>query len=315
MIDKISDANILNNAQSNCIVLNPECIICRTKESKLIFKKEGFNYFLCSRCGLVYIFPRPLQKELIGVYEDLGKQYFSSKDKIKEDFSYKYIAILDFLEISRLTNRLLEIGCSTGSFLSAARERGWIPFGTEISRHSAMYGITQHQLNIFIGEFLDAHFPSEYFDAVLLIQTLEHLPEPDVYIKECYRVLRKNGTIFISVPNFKGITTTLLKSRYFYVQDQHLFYFSPKSLQTLLEKMSFRIISSKTEGVDLFNLILGSIFRSTQKSEIQTKIMKTNLALKKNRFVYFFRFLYKLFTFPIRYFGRGDGILLYARKS
>ena len=192
---------------------NPQCNICETQESKLIFNKEGHNYFVCKRCGLAYIFPRPNQKELADIYEDLSKKYFTVEFKIKEDFSQGYAGILDMLEKYRLTGRLLEIGCSTGSVLMAAKKRGWIPFGTEISRQSASYGISQHQLNIFIGELCDAHFADDYFDAVLLIQTLEHLEDPDRYIKECHRVLRKGGVLFISVPNFRGITFSLLKKK------------------------------------------------------------------------------------------------------
>lgn len=307
--------NQLEGILSSCCSVNPQCNICKTQESELIFNKEGYEYFICKKCGLVYIYPRPSYKELVNIYEELSKEYFTVEFKIKEDFSQGYQDILNSLEEYKLTGRLLEIGCSTGSMLIAAQKKGWLPFGTEISEQSASYGIKRHQLNIFIGELCDAHFPGDYFDTVLLIQTLEHLGDPDGYIKECQRILRKGGALFISVPNFKGITLSLLKKRYFYVSSQHLFYFSPKSIKTLLSKRGFRITRLNTQGLDLFNMVLGRVFDLNRKMEVQRTFLRTSSALRKNKFFLPVRFIYKLLTFPLCYLGRGDGILLYAEKK
>lgn len=40
--------------------------------------------------------------------------------------------------------------------------------------------------------------PSESFDAVISTQVLEHVPDPDVYLAECHRVLRPGGRMLLS---------------------------------------------------------------------------------------------------------------------
>ena len=43
-------------------------------------------------------------------------------------------------------------------------------------------------------------FQDNYFDGILCTQVLEHAIDSDVLVRECYRVLKANGTIVVSVP-------------------------------------------------------------------------------------------------------------------
>ena len=43
-------------------------------------------------------------------------------------------------------------------------------------------------------------FPDEAFDAVLCTQVLEHVPDPQLFIREIRRVLRPDGKLLLTVP-------------------------------------------------------------------------------------------------------------------
>lgn len=291
------------------------CNLCNSQTRKLLFIKQGYKYFICKDCGLVYIRPQPTRKQLVNIYDNLSEEYFTLESKIRSDFSRSYKDILDSLDKFKQNNRLLEVGCSTGSLLLEAKAQGWDTFGAEISRRSAEYGINKHGLNIFIGDLIQANFPDEYFDVVLFIQTLEHLPDPNAHIKECQRILRKGGVVFISVPNFSGLTTTFLKSRYYYVESRHLFYFTPHTLRMVLENNGFSISKLKTMGLDFFNMLFGNILNVSQSQETQRKIISTSDSFKNKKLFYPIRLLYRLLVVPICFFGKGDSILVYAKKS
>src|ERR1700688_1568551 len=42
--------------------------------------------------------------------------------------------------------------------------------------------------------------PDGSIDTVLAIQTLEHVPDPNFYLHECYRVLRPGGVLILAAP-------------------------------------------------------------------------------------------------------------------
>jgi SAM-dependent methyltransferase len=48
-------------------------------------------------------------------------------------------------------------------------------------------------------------YPDGYFDAVISLVTLEHLMNPDHFLKETYRILCPDGYLYISTPNYAAL--------------------------------------------------------------------------------------------------------------
>ena len=138
--------------------------------------------------------------------------------------------------------RILDVGCGMGLALAAFRERGWIPFGVELSPVASRYardvlGLTVHQ-----GELVDARVPSESMDVIQFRHTLEHMPSPSVELKEAHRILRKSGLLVVMVPNAAGLDARLF-GRWWVAWDvpRHLFHFTPRTAAALLAKAGFRV--------------------------------------------------------------------------
>ena len=138
--------------------------------------------------------------------------------------------------------KILDVGCGLGLALAAYRERGWIPFGVELSPVASRYarevlGLTVHQ-----GELVDARFPSESMDVIQFRHTLEHMPSPSVELKEAYRILRPPGLLVVMVPNAAGLDARVF-GRWWVAWDlpRHLFHFTPRTAAALLAKAGFRV--------------------------------------------------------------------------
>lgn len=58
------------------------------------------------------------------------------------------------------------------------------------------------QSNVDIFADLGCRLPLEdgYADTVTSFQVMEHLPKPDFFLSECYRILKPGGRLFITVP-------------------------------------------------------------------------------------------------------------------
>lgn len=92
--------------------------------------------------------------------------------------------------------RVVDLGCGTSQYkqdiLLSADE--YIGVDWENSFHD--------QSNVDVFADICDHLPFEdgYADTVVSFQVMEHLYEPDKYLAECFRILKPDGTIFITVP-------------------------------------------------------------------------------------------------------------------
>ncbi|MES2509063.1 MAG: methionine biosynthesis protein MetW [Pseudomonadota bacterium] len=110
----------------------------------------------------------------------------------------------DLLSIARLVphgSRVLDLGCGTGELLDhLIRERGCSGYGVEINDANVQAcvarGVNVMQLNLEAGL---AMFADNSFDAVLQIDTLQHLRNAETMLVETARVGRIG---IVAFPNF-----------------------------------------------------------------------------------------------------------------
>jgi SAM-dependent methyltransferase len=139
--------------------------------------------------------------------------------------------------------RLLDVGCNLGDLLMVARERGWSPEGLEINSENACYleqrGFTMHRTYLE-----QAAIEDNRFDAVVINHVLEHVPEPNEFLRSVRRVLRPGGLLFVGVPCFWSPIPLLFKRDTWYalVPDEHVWQFSTGSLKGLLRSHRFSTI-------------------------------------------------------------------------
>jgi len=98
-------------------------------------------------------------------------------------------------------SRVLDLGCGTGELLSyLMRERGCSGYGVELDDANVQAcvarGVNVIQLNLDEGLAL---FADSSFDVVLQIDTLQHLRNAEVMLRETARVGR---TAIVAFPNF-----------------------------------------------------------------------------------------------------------------
>lgn len=220
------------------------CILCEQNNSEAVYIKSSPNILKCENCGLVYLARHPS-----GVDRQIRKNYTEYYlDTLSSDRS-TFKKRLEIIGNFKMAGRLLDVGCSIGTFLDIARSRGWEAYGVDIDKEAIDYCINTLRLNVKAGELGGCVFPLDYFDIVTMNDVVEHLKDPFPVFLEIKRILKKDGLLFISTPNINSIVAKIMGIRWVHLKPQeHVYYFTPHTIEKILKKTGFNVVACRSIG-------------------------------------------------------------------
>lgn len=201
------------------------------------------NLFVCESCGL-WMLPDAERTAFAAIPSRPDETY------LEEETGRRKAArrVLEELEKHTPKGKLLDIGSSTGFFLSEAKNRGWQTVGIEFSAWSKKIAEDRFGLEIYAKPLEELNWPKESFDAVAMLDVIEHLTDPRQVLREAGKILKPGGTLVLTTPDSGSWLARRAKEKWYAVLPGHLFYFSPKALTRTLEETGFRVIRKKTHA-------------------------------------------------------------------
>lgn len=150
-----------------------------------------------------------------------------------------------------LNGQLLDIGCGSKPYRSLFTVDAYIGLDID-SETTRKRGIADH---LYDGTKFP--FPDESFNSALCNQVLEHVFNPNDFLREINRVLKPNGKLLLTVP---------------FVWDEHeqpydYARYSSFGLRALLENNGFRLLEHRKLGADttvLFQLTNAYLYKIIQ---------------------------------------------------
>lgn len=161
------------------------------------------------------------------------ENYFSSRnlqlslDNDRNVLANREIATLKFLikeffnEKLNTNLNILDLG-SGDEFLKKPLE----------SENNKYFSLDIEDLNFEKDEF---KFENEKFDLIICLAVIEHIQDPSIFMNEIFRVLKKNGYLFMSTPNWKYCKNE------FYNDPTHKKPYTPISLKSILDMQGYSI--------------------------------------------------------------------------
>ncbi len=181
--------------------------------------------------------------------------------------------------------RVMELGCAHGSFVALLRQAGYDASGVEMSPWVVEYGQKTFGVPIAVGpvEKLDLH--SGRHDAIVLMDVLEHLPDPVATMSHCLQLLKPNGLLLIQTPQYKEDMSyaALLETGGSFLEQlkagEHLYLFSSRAINTLFRQLGADHIQFETaifDHYDMFVAVSRSAFRTHEPESIESKLSSTS---------------------------------------
>lgn len=243
---------------------------------RIFISEDEFTWVRCKRCSLSYLNPRPKED---AIWEYYPADYYSLGIGIQRELLHFFKKLynlkrLKFIKkFAPLRSRLLDLGCGEGEFVRAAQKFDFEAFGVEPY--------------ILKKKLKDYTFQSEFFDVVTLWHVLEHLHHPKDELSEVKRILKKDGWLFLSLPNLRSLGF-LLGRNYWYHLDtpRHLFGYEKKTVLKMLESSGFRVVKLNflffENPADLFETMMPKIFgeKNYLKIVFALPLLGISLALK-----------------------------------
>jgi 2-polyprenyl-3-methyl-5-hydroxy-6-metoxy-1,4-benzoquinol methylase len=241
------------------------CALCGAQDERRLFQpaRSPGPVVQCRRCGLVYVSPRARSEALIYDGPELADQptgLLHSRDLTDIEDSWE-IPLLREKEaeapalgrnaeaaLDRLARhtppaaRLLDFGCGAGFFLGAARQRGWEIYGLEPLPGHAVYARARFGAEVVADTLRPRSFPPGHFDAITAFQVFEHLPDPSGTLTKLAGLLKPRGIVLVEVPNVATWSVRWLGPRHRHFVQDHIYFFSARTLSGLMEKCGFEVV-------------------------------------------------------------------------
>jgi 2-polyprenyl-3-methyl-5-hydroxy-6-metoxy-1,4-benzoquinol methylase len=188
--------------------------------------------------------------------------------------------------------KLLDIGCSSGAFVAAAKEIGYVAMGVEPAVEPAKTA-QKKGLNVIQGSLQELQLPENYYDVITLFEVIEHLKDPMELLQECKRILKAGGVMAISTGNTDSWTVDFMKQDWDYFMNHggHISFFNPVSISLMARRAGFKVIKLQTRSV--------SLYRRDQVSKLRFSISKI---------------LREVLALPAKLFDKGHDLLVFLRK-
>ena len=224
------------------------CDLCRrSTRCDHLYHVAGYDVVRCAQCGLVFVPQQPaLATEVAAVYSqdyfeggcsDGYTDYNSSEETLRRQARRS----IKRLRRYQASGPLLELGCAYGFFLMEARAF-FEPSGVEISEFAARQA-RQRGLDVRAGDFQALDFPAAHYSAVCMFDCIEHLARPFEYLEKIRTVLRPNGVLALTTGDIASLYARFSGRRWrLLTPPQHLFYFSRKTLTSMLERTGFEVL-------------------------------------------------------------------------
>ena len=165
----------------------------------------------------------------------LYKNYFTKLHESEKylEFTSTKIVNYDIVKYFKKNNKnnILDAGCGDGTFLKVAKKEGVRCEGFD-NNEEFINLLKKDNFKTKYGDFSDKlPYSDNSFDGIYCSNVFEHLEEPEFALYELLRILKKDGILIITVPEFDNL---------FYSDWTHIKPFTRQTFDNILKCVEYK---------------------------------------------------------------------------
>jgi SAM-dependent methyltransferase len=220
------------------------CPACEQSAYERLYERNGCEILRCEKCGLGRAKPEGFDPDsyytdgyFSGDRADGYADYRGSESVLRREFA----GLVEFVRRFRPGGRLLDVGCAYGFFLQEAKSHFSVA-GIEIAEDAAAFCRSQG-LDVVTGVADEATLAGVgKLDVIVLLDVIEHLPDPKGTLALCARHLNPGGIIVLTTGDFGSPVARVMGANWrLMTPPQHLWFFTRDSIARLANSLGLRI--------------------------------------------------------------------------
>jgi SAM-dependent methyltransferase len=153
----------------------------------------------CGACGTLFTDRVPELAALDSFYQSYhGNDGYLNKAARKLALEKRRVFMLKWLTSGR---RFLDAGCNIGCAVEAARWNGFAATGLDLSTEALRIGRERFPRNRFLHGTIEVLQRGEVFDLVYCTEVLEHVPDPQRFLRSLAGTVASGGVLFLTTPD------------------------------------------------------------------------------------------------------------------
>ena len=185
-------------------------------------------------------------------YNKIAYEYDTSREGQYTRFHIKELSdTIDLIE----GDIVLDVACGNGTLLRELSKKAKIQAnGIDVSEnmiHAAK--LRYPNMNFEVKSCYPLEWSDESIDIITVCCAFHHFDNPQGFVNECKRVLKKNGTVYIAEPNFGAVLRFLANKFWFhFAKSGDVRIYSKKELETFFYHAGFETVQVYKKDKGLF---------------------------------------------------------------
>lgn len=162
--------------------------------------------------------------------------------------------VIKYLRSDHRISSVLDAGCGDGNFAASVASYGYKMYGIDMSESgikiASQRGAGQFAVASMYDNLTLPFENIEFYDAIIAIETIEHLYSPRIFVRRSYQALRPGGIIILTTPYWgylKSIVLALMNriDRYHTAlwDGGHIKHWSRNTLVQLMTEQHFEVLA------------------------------------------------------------------------